>query len=560
MRRRLGLDVVLWLSLVLVARDGRATGMVAAAHPLAAEAGAAVLAEGGSAADAAVAVQMLLTVVEPQSSGLGGGTVVMHWSQADGKLRAYDGLALAPAGVGPALTTDRDGREWAVDAVRTGGRSVGIPGTLAVLAAMHGAHGKLPWPRLFDRAIAAADRGFPMPPYLHRALQQARGLADHVDVRDVYFQPDGAPKAVGVTIVHSTLAETLRRVAAEGPKALTVGAIAAATVAATRRSAVAGVMTAEDLASYRAVERAPICAPFLVYRVCTFPPPAFGGVAVLQQLGLLERLGIAAVAPRSVEAAHLVIEVSRLAYADRMRFIGDPDFADVPIVGLLDSAYLDGRAQLIHLDRALRRVGPGEPQRRASLHGDSEPWAMAATSHVAIVDGQGDAVSMTTTINLNFGARLMPAGFFLNNAMTNFAREPERNGLPVPNRMQPGKRPYTSMAPSMAFDADGRLALIVGAAGGARIVDFVTQAVVATLAWGLPPAEALAMGHSGFQNGRTEIERGTPIAELKSSLEALGHAVEAVDMSSGAQVIRVTPRGPVGAADPRRDGAVAVVP
>lgn len=530
--------------------------MVAAANPLAAKAGLNVLRRGGTAADAAVAVQMALTVVEPQASGLGGGTILLYWDNRAKRLLAYDGLSSAPVAVTAALGTDRDGRDLAADAVSRGGRSVGVPGTLALLHTVQRAHGRAAWASLFDDGINLAVQGFAMPPYLSRSLEAPlKRLEADPAVATVYLDAGAAPKA-GRSTRNPELAATLRKLAADGPEAFYRGGIAAAILGKSGSTSVPGLLAAVDLETYQVKQREPICGVFIVYKVCSFPPPAFGGISVLQQLAILDRLGQSRLPAGSPEAVHLFIEASRLARADRVRWVGDPDFVHVPVAGLIAADYIAGRASLVQPARSSPRIEAGRPAGAMAFAGDGQEVAMAGTSHVAIVDADGNAVSMTTTINLNFGAELMPAGFFLNNAMTNFATRPTADGRLVLNRMQPGKRPYTSMAPSIAFDTDGRPVLVVGAGGGGRIPDYVTQTIVGVLAHGLDPASAIAAAHTGAQNGQVELEKGTPVADLKPALEAMGHqGISVTDMPSGLQAIAIRRGRLTGAGDARRDGA-----
>jgi gamma-glutamyltranspeptidase/glutathione hydrolase len=524
--------------------------MVVAANPVAAAAGIAMLKRGGSVVDAAIAVQMALAVVEPQSSGLGGGSLLMIWDPATARITALDGLVAAPAHVTASLRTDVDGNLLPLLEVAHSARAVGVPGTVRVLALAHARFGKLPWASLFEPAIAAARGGFPMSPYLHDSLAALPQLAAYAPVRRVFFDEQGHPWPVGTTLHNPALADALSKVAAD-PDAVNHGALTADILAALASGKHPSLITARDMADYTAVERQAICRPFMQWRVCAFPPPSFGGVSVQQQLAMLADRGIAAQAPGSVQADHLLIETSRLAQADRRAYVGDPDHVAVPVDALLNPAYLRQRAAAI-TDTAIVTPRAGELPGVTPAGPAHEPGS-TETTQIAIVDAQGNALSMTTTINLNFGAWLMPHGLFLNDALTNFSA-PTRGGLPAANAMGPRRRPVTSMSPSLVFDGSGRLVLVTGSAGGGYIVDYIAQAIVATLAWGLTPSAALALPHVAGNTGRSQVEAGAVNRDIVARLTAMGHHLEQVEMHSGAAALKVTPDGLVGAADPRRDG------
>ena len=553
--------------------------MVAAAHRDAAAAGCDVLRRGGSAVDAAVAVQAVLAVVEPQSSGFGGGTLITHFDRSRGRVRHYDGLAAAPLVATDGLRTPTAGEqaelgidEFESEAAATG-RAVGIPGTLRALEQAHERDGRLPWRRLFDRAIALADRGFAMPPYLHDVMNDSSfGLprCRYPDFRARYCDGD-EPKPVGASIVNRELARVLREVRDGGADAFydPRGSIAPAIVAratagpyklqtdAAGPAVIPSLMTTRDFARYRAVERRPVCRHRLGRTLCTAPPPSFGGVTVLQELGLMERGGVARMAPLSPERVHLAIEASRLANFDRREHVGDPDFRPVPVGGLLDEHYLDERFRLFSPERAIQQVEPGDPPDTGE----------DMTSNVSIVDRGGDAVSMTTTVNSNFGAALEVRGIVLNNAHENFTRADSISpGWPV-NVMEPRKRPRSSMAPSLAFDGRGRLRLVLGAAGGSAIPDYISQTFLGVTVDGFDPQRAINQGHwsgqeiasncGGVIGPYSELERGTAAEGLLPALQERAHpCARVVELRSGLTAIEVRPHGRLaGAADPRRDGA-----
>jgi gamma-glutamyltranspeptidase/glutathione hydrolase len=494
--------------------------LVAAAHPLAAEAGAEVLKRGGSAVDAAVAVQMVLGLVEPEASGIGGGAFMLHWSQGDSRLRSYDGREAAPA----AATPDRflnQGKPMGFLEAAVGGRSVGVPGVLRMLELAHGRHGRLPWHELFEPAIRIAEQGFEASPKLREALARERFLRS-----DIFSNP---------RIVNREYAETLRVIARGGARMFYEGDIAKDIVLAVRTNAKPGDLTEDDLRGYRALEREPVCGPYRSWRVCSMGPPSSGGIAVLQILGLLERTDFARAPPQSPGALHFFAEAAKLAYADRARYLGDPAFVRVPTNALISSAYLDRRAQRIS-DRAMTLAPPGD--------------AESGTSHFSIVDARGDIVSMTTTIEAAFGSRIMVRGFLLNNQLTDFDFAP--GGA---NAVAPGKRPRSSMAPTIVF-AGAQPHLAVGSPGGSMIINYVAKALVGTLDWGLGMQAAIDLPNFGSRNGPTLIEQGSRYEGLAAPLEARGHQVDRIPLTSGLHGIERIGGGWRGGADPRREGAV----
>ena len=531
---------------------------VVTAHPLATKAGLAMLERGGSPVDAAIAAQMVLGLVEPQSSGLGGGTLVMNWDAGKRKLASYDGLAAAPAQVTASSRTDTDGKLLEAEASRRGGRTVGVPGTVAVLAMAHERHGKLAWRDLLQPAIDLAERGFPMPRYLHGILSQPGSAKDHAEMRELYFGGNDKPHPVGTTIRNPEYAKTLRRLALGGPASFTGdGGEAKAIVDAAQRGFRATLMTVEDLRDYRAAERDPVCAPFLAFRVCTMAPPSFGGLVVLQVLQMVEARAGGRFDFDDASFAHLYAEAGKLAQADRRQYVGDPDFVRVPVAALADPAYARERAASIDPAHAAKSVKAGVPGKQLAAPAPDGSDPVVATSQIAIADRAGNAISITTTINLNFGSRLMVDGFVLNNAMTNFSAAPKA-GETIANQMAPRKRPVTSMAPTIVFDPEGRPVVVGGSAGGGPIVDYIASSLIEMLANDRTPAEALSRGHmSTAVPGKVQLEKGTPAAALAPALAAKGHAVEEVPLVSGLGFLKRSGHGWIGAADPRRDGAPA---
>lgn len=510
--------------------------MVAAAHPLAAEAGRGILSAGGSAVDAAIAVQMVLNLVEPQSSGIGGGAFLLHWDAANRAVQAYDGRETAPAAAMPGRFLGPNGTPLAFRDAVGGGLSVGVPGVLRMLEMAHSAHGKLPWARLFEPAIRLAEHGFSLSPRLHALLKAEFG---------------GAAEPVGTLVRNPDFAATLRLIARDGADAFYQGPLAERIVATVRGAARhPGDLSLADLAAYRARERSPVCGAFRTWTVCGMPPPTSGGIAVLQILGLMGHFPPQP--PMSVAGAHLFAEAGKLAFADRNRYVADPDFVAVP-AALLAPDYLKRRAALIDPSQAMPTAQPGELPER---HGwaDDRAAELPSTSHISIVDGQGNAAAMTTSIENAFGSKLTVGGFLLNNQLTDFSFRPDEDGRPVANRVEPGKRPRSSMAPTLVFDGAGRLRLVTGSPGGSGIIAYVARSILAVLDGGLTPQAAATLPHVLNRNGPTELEQGTAAESLSAPLKALGHSVRLVETTSGLHLIAVTPDGLQGGADPRREG------
>ncbi len=530
--------------------------MVAAAHPLAAEAGLKILRAGGSATDAAIAAQMVLTVVEPQSSGIGGGGFLLHFDAQDKRIDAYDGRETAPKAASPEMFLDARGQPRAFAEAALGGLAVGVPGLLRMLERAHAEHGRLAWADLFAPAIALAEGGFVVSPRLAREVAADKGLKTFAATRRFFFGADGKPLQAGQTVTNPALAASLREVARNGVGAFYRGEIARAIVRAVRTSSPnPGRMVLADLSAYQALRREPVCRPYRGYRVCGMPPPSSGGISTLQILGLLEPLPMGDVAPSSVEAVHVFAEASKLAYADRDAYIADPDQVSVPTEGLLDDGYLKERSALIG-ERAVFRAQPGRPP-GPPVQARREPGVAGrglSTTHLTVVDADGNAVAMTTSIEQAFGSHLMVRGFLLNNQLTDFSFVPASGGEPFPNRAAPGKRPRSAMAPTLVFAADGRLALGLGSPGGSRIIDYVAQTLIAVLDWKLDIQTAVDLPHVVNRNGPTELEAGTPIEALKPTLEALGHTVVSRELDSGLNAVAVTDKGLAGGADRRREG------
>jgi len=531
-----------------------------AANPLAARAGLEILRAGGSALDAAIATQLVLNLVEPQSSGLGGGAFLLHFEGASGArggtVTSYDGRETAPAAATPKLFLKPDGTPMKFWAAVVGGRSVGAPGLARMLELAHRDHGRLPWAKLFAPAIELAERGFAVSPRLHGLIAKDKYLKTFPAARAYFYDSEGAPWPVGHLLRNPAFAQTLRRLADRGANALYQGPLAEDIVTAVKGApGNPGLMELEDLAGYRAKRREAVCAPYRAWRVCGMGPPTSGGVALLQMLGMLERFDLGALDPNGPQALHLIAEAGRLAFADRGLFLADSDFVSVPLDELLAPNYLRGRSQLISPNTSLGKARPGLPAQSGAMPAQEDP---PSTSHLVVVDGAGNAVSMTTSIESAFGSRLMVGGFLLNNELTDFSFRPRtEDGRAVANRVQAGKRPRSSMSPMLVLDGEGDLALAVGSPGGSRIIGYVLRALTGVLDWNLDPQAAVALPHAVNRNGKTDLEEGTPVAAHRAALEALGHEVRVRNMTSGLHAIKVTPEGGLeGGADPRREGVV----
>lgn len=537
--------------------------MIAAANPLAAQAGLTILRAGGSAVDAAIAAQMVLTLVEPQSSGIGGGAFLIHFKpgkpaqDVGSALHAYDGRETAPASATDSLFLNSLGRPFPYRFRQAGGRGVGVPGLVRVLEMAHRRHGKLPWVRLFDRAILLAEKGFEVSPRLHAMIRRDRHLKNFPVARRYFYTDQGDPLPIGTLLRNPELAQTFRLIAMGGADAFYNGVLAediAESVSNTLH--LPAEMTSLDLARYRAKERNILCRPYRDWRVCGMPPPTSGGIATLQILGMLERFDLRRLRPGSLQAVHLISEASRLAFADRNLYVADPDFVDVPTNGLLDPDYLRQRGRQISAVQSLGKALPGVPPQVASWQhapdtGEQRP---ISTSHISVVDSQGRAVSMTTTIGTAFGSRIMVGGFMLNDELTDFAAVPNINGRPVANRPGPRKRPRSSMSPTIVTDKEGRLVMAVGSPGGSSIIGYVTKALIGALDWKLSMQNAIALPNHVNKNAHTELEKGTTVEKLKSGLVALGHEVRVRPKTSGLHGIYVRSNGLEGGADPRREG------
>jgi gamma-glutamyltranspeptidase/glutathione hydrolase len=530
--------------------------MIAAASPLAAQAGLEMLRAGGSAVDAAIAAQMVLNLVEPQSSGIGGGGFLVHFNAKTGDIAAYDGRETAPAAARPDMFLRDDGTPMKFYEAAVGGLAVGVPGLLRMLEAAHRENGRLPWATLFAPAIKLAEDGYAMSELLNAMVARDANLKTFIGAAAYFFDADGQARPAGTMLTNRPLAETLRRIARGGAEAFYTGLIAHDIVRAVEKARVnPGTLRMADLAAYKARKREPVCLFYRVWLICGMPPPSSGGITTLQILGILQAFDLGSLTPMSGKAVHLVAEASRLAFADRNTYIADPDFVPVPTAGMLDPGYLSLRAGEIAAWRSLGKAQPGMPGvETGNRHTPDDPARGVSTTHLSVIDANGNAVAMTTSIETTFGSRIMVRGFLLNNQLTDFSFRPEREGGPVANRLQPGKRPRSSMAPTLVFDGQGRVVMALGSPGGSRIIGYVAKTLAAALDWKLNIQAAIDLPHFVNRNGATELERGTPLEALVPALEALGHKVTVRRLTSGLHGIMVTEDGLTGGADKRREG------
>jgi gamma-glutamyltranspeptidase/glutathione hydrolase len=528
--------------------------MIAAASPFAAQAGQEMLRKHGSAVDAAIAAQMVLTLVEPESSGIGGGAFLMLWDPKTKRMTSFDGRETAPASATPTMFLDSSGKPLSKIQAIPGGLSVGVPGVLAMLDMAHKKYGKLPWAVLFQPAIDLADKGFPVGKKLAFTLREYPQMARMPDIKHYFYHADGTPYAEGEILKNPDLAQTLREIAKAGPKAFYEGATAQAIIDKVNHAPVnpAG-MTLADLANYKARERAPVCGTYRGYRLCSMGPPSSGGIAVLQILGMLERFPSKELAPDTLEGVHLFAQASRLAFADRGEYLGDPDFVKVPVKELLDRKYIARRSALIDPAKDMGTAKPGLGDSFAPQRSPEHP----GTSHMSIVDDNGDVVSMTTTVEAPFGSEMVVKGFVLDNQLTDFSLDPVRDGKPVANAPAPGKHPLSAMSPTIVLGPDGRFKLATGSPGGPMIIEYVAQSLIAMIDGNRTPEQAAAQPHPGNLNGPTLLEKDTALEALTPGLTAMGHTVATPSVEkSGLHIIERVRGGYIGAADPRRDGAV----
>ncbi|WP_159586348.1 gamma-glutamyltransferase [Chelativorans xinjiangense] len=531
--------------------------MVAAANPLAAEAGLEVLRQGGSAADALVAVQTVLGLVEPQSSGLGGGAFLVWYDGESGEITTFDGRETAPMAASPDLFLDEEGEPLAFFDAVIGGRSVGTPGTVRLMETVHERYGKLDWANLLTPAIEVAEEGFAVSSRLHTLIANDRGKLDQEEAARAYFyDADGEPLAEGTQLKNPEYAETLRAIAEGGSEAFYTGEIAEKIVAAVQDHPTnPGLLSLEDLAAYEVKERPAVCAPYRGYEVCGMGPPSSGALTVGQILGMVSHFDLAALGPDDPESWRIIGDATRLAFADRGLYMADSDFVSMP-KGLLNQDYLESRAALLRRPTALAEdeVEAGSPPwDKAELRLPGLEPERPSTSHFVIVDEDGNIASITTTIENGFGSRQMAAGFLLNNELTDFSFAPDSDGEAVANRVEPGKRPRSSMAPTIILE-DGEPAFALGSPGGSNIIPYVANAIIALIDWDMDMQQAISLPHLTNRFGTYAVEAGTPAETFADELEALGFEVDITDLTSGLHGVAFTPEGLEGGADPRREG------
>ncbi|MBT3916111.1 MAG: gamma-glutamyltransferase [Rhodospirillaceae bacterium] len=531
--------------------------MVAAANPLAARAGLEILRAGGSAVDAVIATQLALNVVEPQSSGIGGGAFLMHYQAKSRAIEAYDGRETAPAAASGDMFLKEDGSRPNFHDVVPGGLSVGVPGALRMMELAHQKHGRLAWAKLFEPAIKLADEGFKISKRLNTLVKIDRHLKKFSLSKAFFYDNAGFAKPIGTLLINKPLAETFRQIAEGGADAFYKGEIATDIVKTVRAAALnPGRMTTSDLAGYQAKKRSPVCSFYRVWLICGMPPPTSGGVTTLQILGLLQGTDLSRLIPGSAEAVHMIAEAGRLAFADRNKYLADDDFVAVPKDRLIDPGYLAKRAKLISKTKSMGKAKPGKVKlKTAQLLGTYAAHEGESTSHISVVDDSGNAVSMTSSIENAFGSRLMVRGFLLNNQLTDFSFVPVVNGKAIANRVQPKKRPRSSMSPTLVVDGSGKLVMAVGSPGGSRIIGYVAKTLIAALDWKMGIQAAIELPHFVNRNGSTDLEKGSNLEVLKPALEKLGHKVRIRKLTSGLHGIFKAKDGKLyGGADPRREG------
>lgn len=532
--------------------------MIATANHYASEAGAAMLRQGGNAIDAMVATQLVLGLVEPQSSGIGGGGFLVYWDNDNHQMTTFDGRETAPFAVTPRLFQDKKGQPLAFYDAVVGGRSVGTPGTIKLLWNSHQQYGQLQWKKLFQPAIKLAKKGFIVSPRLAALVaKDATHLQRWPQTRHYFFDDQGQPIQAGQTLINQPYANTLRKIADYGQKAFYQGDIAREIVN-TVQNAVGnpGVLSSIDLASYRVKQRSPVCAPYRQYQICGMGPPSSGALTLGQIMAMLSHYPLAKMGADNINSWRLIGDASRLAFADRGRYMADSDYVPMPTTGLLDPAYIQQRAQLLATNKKLATVKPGVPPwDHATLQTTDEAIELPSTTHFAIVDRQGNVVSMTSTIENSFGSRLMVGGFLLNNELTDFSFRSHIDGVPIANRIEPGKRPRSSMAPTIVMH-NNQPVLAIGSPGGSQIIGYIAKTLVAYLDWNMDLQQAINLPNINNRFGTFELEQNTSATVWAPKFEQLGYKTMVKDLNSGIQAISIAPKQLIGAADPRREGKV----
>ncbi|MDI9348001.1 MAG: gamma-glutamyltransferase [Methylacidiphilales bacterium] len=548
------LGSALWFNQCFAEAHKKFSSMVVAAHPLASQAGMNILDRGGSAVDAAIAVQAMLTLVEPQSSGIGGGGFMLYWDAKTKKLYSYDGRETAPASVDEKLFIQSEKPlDWSKAA--QGGIAVGVPGVLAMLHLAHTNFGRLAWRDLFTQSIEQANKGFAISPQLSSAIAEEAlfgGLGTNKDALKYFFDSKRRALLPGHLLKNPALAQTFSLLASKGVSEFYCGSIADKIVSSVQKAKqFPGSLKREDLCNYRATIRTPVCSNYHQYHICGMGPPSSGGTTVSMILSMLEKFNLKSFEPNTFQFVHLFTQASRLAYADRNAHLADPDFVSAPLATLLSPAYLSSRSKLILTEKDMGTATTGIP--RETVPDRSNP----STSHFVIVDKQGNIVSMTSSVEKGFGSTLMAGGFILNNQLTDFSFETTNSqGESIANRVQPGKRPRSSMSPTIIFDSNMQPRYALGSPGGPRIIEYVAKTIIALLDWQLDAKLAPALPHITNMNTVTELEENTPVATYRQALEQMGHTVVINKQYSGIHVIAISDSGLVGGADPRREGLV----
>ncbi|WP_318459802.1 gamma-glutamyltransferase [Photobacterium leiognathi] len=532
--------------------------MIATANKYASEAGADVLSKGGSAVDAMITAQLVLGLVEPQSSGIGGGGFLVYWDNDNNQMTTFDGRETAPFAATPRLFQDNQGKPLKFYDAVVGGRSVGTPGTIKLLWRSHEQYGKLAWKSLFLPAIKLAKDGFIVSPRLAAMIEKdANNLSRYPATKAYFFDNDGNPIEAGTKLTNPAYANTLLQIADYGPKAFYQGDIARDIVATVQQAeGNPGVLNTMDLASYSVKQREPICAPYRQYKVCGMGPPSSGALTLGQILAMLNHYPLDKLGADNVESWRLIGDASRLAFADRDLYMADSDYVPMPTRGLLDPTYLAQRAALLQGKQALTKVEPGSPPwNHAQKQTSDEALELPSTTHLSIIDEEGNVVSLTSTIENSFGSRLMVRGFLLNNELTDFSFRSQIDGVPVANRIEPGKRPRSSMTPTIVMK-DNQPVLTIGSPGGSQIIGYVAKTLVAYLDWGMDLQQAINLPNMNNRFGTFELEQNTAATAWAPKLEKLGYKTQIKDLNSGIQAISIAPEQLTGAADPRREGKV----
>ncbi|MCO4092959.1 MAG: gamma-glutamyltransferase [Sphingorhabdus sp.] len=534
-------------------------GVTSSADPRVTEAGMEMLRQGGSAADAAMAMMLALTVVEPQSSGIGGGGFLLYQDSAKGVLTTINGRETAPAAAKADRFVGPDGKPLGFLAAFQGGHSVGVPGNIQLMAQTHRKWGKLPWATVFKPAIRLSEKGFIVNKTLESRLQGIQRLWSNFDEARAMYWRNGKPVQAGTRLKNPKLAATLKLLAKKGPDAFYSGTVASQIVNAVTTSKLnPGDMTMSDLAQYRAKEQQAVCAPYRVYVVCGMAPPSSGATTVLQILGTLQRFDLTATGKDSPKSWYLIGQAMQLAYADREKYLGDDAFVDVPVAGLLNPEYIQQRSALIDPEKARSDYPAGKPPgatpRTAAISSE-----VAGTTHFTAVDANGNIANMTSTIEGPFGSQLVAGGFFLNNELTDFTFAPEKDGAPVANRVAPGKRPLSSMSPTIVFDREGRAVLALGSAGGKRIIMHVTKTLIGVIDFGLPLDQAIALPNIYFGDGGLEVEQNTMLSAMADGLGTFGQKVRPVDLGSKVNGAQLVGNSWTGASDPRSEGTSSTI-